>query len=347
MKQQELVFDFINTLSYPVVLVTQEQEDAEYIVSYSNQKMKNILNHKESLEPQLPSSFLEILDSHKEEIDANGIMVNNIEFSDKFYNINIIKNLNHILITFIEIEMENLFESITFKDIGSACSAMIVVLNDKGELVDANECFLAFVGIKKEEVLFKNFFQSFIPGSVEQLNQHFSKLLENDTNNNHFVTPLKDINGDGYRINWQVSKMVRQNQNFIIAVGSDISSLIEQSNNFKEKLDSIKVGFEYFPFAVGYMNSTGTFTTINKKFMKMFHIKDENAHIDFNQIPFFKKNIDFDQMSENIKLIKELSYKVKYPTKNKVLNISVDIRMLSGKKESSKLYIVVAHKIKS
>lgn len=345
MEIQELVFSTINTLKHPIVLLEIKEE--EYLISYFNESMKNILNLEESAEPKLPDDFLKMLVSYKDKINSNGLMINNIEFFNKFYNINIIENANHLLVTFIQISLDNLFDNLTFHDMGSACSAMIVVLDEKGELVDSNECFLSFVGMKKEDVLHKDFFESFIPGNKELLNQHLGKLLSSDSGNHHFITPLKNINEDVYRINWQVSKIVKQKQNFIIAVGSDISTLLEQNNNYKQELNSIKVGFEYFPFAVGYMNNKGIFTTINKKFIKMFHIKDENTKINFEQIPFFRDYIGFDKMLEDVKLIKEVNYKIKYPIKDTFINFNIDIRMLSGKQESSKLFIVVAQKVKS
>ena len=52
-------------------------------------------------------------------------------------------------------------------------------------------------------------------------------------------------------------------------------------------------------------------------------------------------------MSEHIKLIKEMSYKINHTVGDRTVKIKVDIRMLSGKNESSKLYIVVAQKVKS
>jgi hypothetical protein len=84
---------------------------------------------------------------------------------------------------------------------------------------------------------------------------------------------------------------------------------------------------------------------MNPSFMKMFRIKDENKKIKFDQIPVLKKNIGFEKMNEHVKLIKEMSYKLKYIIKGETVNLKVNIKMLSGKQKASKFYIVVAQKV--
>ena len=346
MEAKDLLFDVVNSLASPIVLL--EDKDNEYSILYANEVMQKLLETQESTEStesQLTGEFLTLMNSYKDESDSDSFILHDVEIFGKLFNINFNKNSNRLFIKFREITIDKLFENITFHDLSGACNAIVVVLNEEGKVIDMNECFLNFVGMKKEDVYAKNFFETFIPGDMKILNHYLEDLMSKESASHHFVTPMKGANEDVYKINWQVSKIVKQNQNFIIAVGSDISQFVEQNNDLKRQIQNIKVGFEYFPFSIGYMNADGVFTKMNPGFKKMFRIKDEISKIEFDKIPLFKKSIGFDKMSEHIELIKEMSYKIDHKVGDKSVKIKVDIRMLSGKKESSKLYIVVAQKV--
>jgi len=153
---------------------------------------------------------------------------------------------------------------------------------------------------------------------------------------------LRSASGKAYKINWQISKITKNEHSFVIAVGSNVTKFVQENRGLKKELNSIKVGFDYFPFAIGYMNAQGNFTKMNPRFMKMFHIAKNRLEISFDDVPLFKKYIGFKKMSESVKLLKEVHYKLNY----KDLNIKVDVRLLKGKKESSKFYIVVVQRVK-
>ena len=343
MESKDLVFDILHSLLSPVIIL--QNGGNGYSVLYANEVIQKLLVGEESTDLKLTDAFLDVMKSYENESSSDSFTLHNIEIFGKIFNINFSKNSNNIFMLFTEIDIEKLFENITFRDLSGACNAIVVVLDAEGKVVDANECFLNFVGMTKENVYAKNFFETFIPGDIEALNHYFEDLMSKESASQHFVTPMKGVKKEVYRINWQVSSIVKQNQNFIIAVGSDISKLVEKNNDLKRQIQSIKVGFDYFPFAIGYMNSEGVFTKMNPSFMKMFRIKDAKSKIEFDKIALFKNNIGFDKMSEHIKLIKEMSYNIEYKTEDNIINIKVDIRMLSGKKESSKFYIVVAQKV--
>ena len=343
MEAKELVFGVVNTLSSPIVLL--EDKEGEYLILYANEVMQKLLSSEDSAELKLPDEFFILLKSYKEESHSNNFTFHDIEIFEKIYNVNFSKNSNNIFITFIEIDIKELFENITFHNLSGACNAIVVVLNAQGKVIDMNECFLNFVGMKKEDAYLKPFFETFIPGDEKVLNHYLEELMSKESASQQFVTPMKGSEEKVYKINWQVSKVVKQNQNFIIAVGSDISRFVDQNSDLKRQIQSIKVGFDYFPFAIGYMNSKGVFTKMNPAFMKIFRIKDENSKVEFDKIPLLKKNIGFEEMNKHIKLIKEMSYKIDHIIGDKAVTLKVDIRMLSGKKESSKFYIVVVQKV--
>ncbi|EDZ61861.1 hypothetical protein SMGD1_0865 [Sulfurimonas gotlandica GD1] len=352
MEYRDLLFDVINTLSSPVILL--ESKEAEYTLLYANEEMQKLLKSEkeenseesqESEELKFTEDFLEVMNSYNSQSKSNNFTLYDVEIFNKLYNINFSRNSNNIFITFIEISIEKLFDNITFHDLSGACNAIVVVLDAEGKLIDMNDCFLNFVGMSKEDAYAKPFFETFIPSDMKILNAYLEELMSEESAHQQFVTPMKGLNDEVFKINWQVSKVVKQNQNFIIAVGSDISKFVEQNTSLKKQIQSIKVGFDYFPFAIGYMNSNGEFIKMNSSFVKMFRIKDENSKIKFDQIPVFKEKIGFDKMQEHIKLIKEMSYKINHIIRGENLKIKVNVKMLSGKQEASKFYIVVAQKV--
>ena len=353
MESSELVFSVIDTMSEPV-LVLENNESGVWLYSYANQFMNKLLNTASESEPsedtakkdlpEIDSSLIKILKSY-EELASDSCTLNEVEVFGAIYNIHFNKNEKYLFANFIEIKPSELFDNISFNDLSGACNAIVVILDNMGSIVDINECFSNIVGMKKEEALGKSFFETFIPGNIETLNHHLGELLKKDVYNQQFVTPLKGERENLYRINWQVSKVVRHEQTYIIAVGSDITKFVEENSELKKQLTNIKVGFDYFPLAVGYMDEKGLFTKMNHRFEKMFRIPETHDEISFDKIALFKKHIGFEKMNENIQLIKEMSYKIDFNKGNKVVKLKVDIRLLSGKKESSKLYIVVAQKV--
>ena len=361
MEAEKLVFDMVNTLSYPILLVEKDEEKG-WSSSYSNESMEKLLTRLSSTnkvktdketknsqdstseKDELDDYILELLKTYSEESHTSTYTLHDVEILNGLYTIHFNQKQNHLLMIFIEIPKEELFDNITFHDLSGTCNAIVVVLDSMGNIVDMNECFSNLVGMAKEEAIGKEFFNTFIPGNLEQLSEYFQEILSEEVYHQHFVTPLKGFEGNLYRINWQISKIVKNEQTYVIAIGSDISKFIEENIDLKRQLTSIKVGFEYFPLAVAYMNANGTFIKMNPRFMKMFNIPKKHDHVMFDQIGVFKKNIGFKKLNEHIGLIKEMSYKINHVIKDEPVKIKVDIRLLQ--KERTKFYIVVAQEIK-
>ncbi len=341
MESSELIFSVVDTLSEPILLL-EKSEDGKWLNIYSNLLMQKLFDaNSDSKE----SSLQQLLERYDEEADSNNYTLHDIEIFDAIYNIHFNKNDKQILVLFMEIKLEDFFDNITFHDLSGECNAIVVVLDSGGNIIDTNECFSNLVGLEKENILGKSFFETFIPGNVETLNKYFAEILEEDIYHQHFLTPMKGLADKVYKINWQVSKIVKHEQTYIIAIGGDITRFVEENSELKKQLTSIKVGFDYFPLAIGYMDGNGIFTKMNPRFMKMFNIAQTDEKIGFDKIPLFRKHIGFEKMNEHIKLIKEMSYKINFPVDGKLVTLKVDIRLLSGKKESSKFYILVAQKI--
>ncbi|MCW8838204.1 MAG: PAS domain-containing protein [Thiovulaceae bacterium] len=344
MQEKDFIHNFIYDLNNPVILI-EDKEDS-YGVIFANETMQKHLKKDDSQNLELSNELIHLLDTYKGKNHPNGLSTQNIEIFEDFYNISYFQNSNNILMTFIKTNVESLFETLSFHEMGVSSSAIMVVLSDQGKVIDTNEYFLKMVGMSKEEVHNIDFFENFIPAELETLNKYLEELLSNNSKNQQFVTSLKDVEENIYKIKWQVSKMEKLNQSFLVAIGSDISQLLEKSNaQMTKEVKSLKVGFEYFPFAVAYMNAKGIFTTMNKNFLKMFHIKNGTTKTTFDQIPFLKKHIGFSKIKEHIPSQKEITHNIEHNVNGKIINLKVNIRMLKGKKESSELYIVIVQKI--
>ena len=351
MEAKELVFEVVNNLSYALVLF--EKSEKSWSQSYQNEAMKKLIGTSKEGEKKTASnienenSLNELIDNYDKQGQSDSVTLHNVEIFNAVYNVHINKNGNNLLLFFIEIPAKELFNNFTFHDLSQACSSMIVILDNRGDIIDINECFLNLVGMQKEAVVKKSFFDTFMPAYKEKLAPYLQEILSKDVYNQHFVTPLKGENEKKYQINWHVSKIVKGEQTYVIAVGSDITKFIEQNGDLKRQLISIKVGFDYFPLAIGYMNASGKFITMNPRFKKMFEIEKESENVIFDDIAISQSNnTSFEKIKEYTQLIKEMSYKTSYNFKGEIIKLKVDIRLIESKKESSKLYIVVVQKIK-
>jgi len=339
---ENIVVDFMKFLSYPILVIGKIED--EYSKLYSNLAMDTLLDTDSDLEKlTLDEALLDVLNIYEEQNDEQYI-IQNVKIFDNFYTLNLTKTHDGIFIMFSQTDDKEQFHNIMFQEISELCSVIIIIFNAEGKIIDVNDCFLNFVGMTKKEVLLKNFFESFIPGDINTLSKYFKEILSQDTHHQHFVTPMNGIDKK-YRINWQISKIIKNSESYIVAVGSDVSKFLDENSDLKRQITSIKVGFNLFPFSVGYFNSQGVFIKMNSRFKKMFQIEESKEKILFDDIKPFKENIGFNVMKEHIQLIKEVSYKIIVNIAQKPVKLKIDIRMLSGKKESSKFYILVAQKI--
>lgn len=354
MEFEGLVYETINALAYAVVIFEKDKAE-DWKASYLNHEMQRLLESSSghSLQksdtkenPEGDNPFLKLLLQYEKTSQKETSSLYDIEIFTSFYNVHFHKKENRLFAFFIEIPLESLFVNFPFHDFHDACNAVVVVLDAKGELVDANESFCKLVGMEKESLARKNFFQSFIPGDLKKLQKYLEGIYKQDEFHQHFVTSLKGAQDKNYRINWQVSRIQWHDQIYIVAVGSDVSKLMNENNELKKQLTSVQVGFDYFPFGIAYMNVEGDFTKMNSRFMHMFNIKEESRTINFDHISLFKEHIGFEKLNEYIKHVREMSYKIDYTHKDKRIKLKVDIRLLSGHKESSKFYIVVVQQLK-
>ncbi|WP_455757485.1 PAS domain S-box protein [Sulfurimonas sp.] len=353
MESAELVFSVIDSLNEPVLLL-QKNEENIWSYSYYNQLMGKLLDIKEENSKGDDKTFIvvpegeiaELIKQYENEGLVESYTLHDLELFDAIYNVHFSKKDNYLLITFVEILPSELCDNIGFNEIGEECGSLVVVLDDKGDVVDINKYFLNILAMKKDNVLGKNFFQNYIPVNLDTLNGYFEKIMKDKSSHQHFFTPLKGDREEQYRIKWQVSKILRHEKTYVVAIGNDVSKFAEENVELKRQMKSIEVGFEHFPLAVGYMDAEGLFTKMNSRFIKMFRVEQERETIEFDKIPLFKKHIGFAKMQEHIKLIKEMSYTIDLNKGEKPVRLIVDISLLSGKKEKSKLYIVVARKWK-
>ncbi len=342
MENTEIILETINTLSNPILLVKENADVYERI--YSNISMDKLLPKDDKNNSIVDENILKFIKQFIEE-ESDYHTINNALLFHNSYNIIFNKNDNGILILFIQNKDKESSLNFILDDVSAASNALMVILDLNGYVVDVNKCFCEMVGMEYEEVIEKSFFETFMPNNVEQLSERLGDIMSKETHNKHFVTPLKAKDGTSYRINWQVSKIEKQNQTYIIAVGGDVSILVEENNTLKHEIKSINIGFEYFPFSVGYMNVNSEFTKVNPRFAKMFHLNKDDKNIKFDDIDFFKKNIGFKKLNENIQLIKEMSYSIDTIMHENNVRLKVNIRMLSGKKEDSKFYIVIVQRV--
>lgn len=382
MEDMELIYSVVNNSSYPFIIV-EERENGKFEKLFSNKSMNKLLSlNEENLSTQNEPAEKEKnkdeeltvqtegeskADVIEEDAHSKGFMNQEMQdlfarykeekYSDKhtslemeifngMYEIHFNQSKGKIVAIFMKIDSFELFNLMSFHDLSNSCSAIVIILDDKGQIIDINDCFLKFVGMEKADVLHKNFFQTFIPGDINILNNYMSDILLQDEYHHQFVTPMKDANENLYKINWQVSKVIKANQSYIIAIGSDVSRFVKENGELKRELQSINLGFEYFPFGVAYMDSKGYVSKTNKRFKKMFKVAEKKKSFQFEEIGLFKKHIGLAKLQENLKFVKDVSYTVKDVVNKQPIRLRVNVRVLKGKKESSAFYILVVQNIK-
>lgn len=367
MEEMELVYGIVNNSSYPFIVV-EEKENGKFEKLFSNKSMSKLLaEYEETKEEPLELKTETEVEEGEEPTDTKGFMIEELQelfakykeenYSDKhtsleieifdgMYEIHFNQSKGKIVAIFTKIDSFELFNLMSFHDLSNSCSAIVIILDDNGCIIDINDCFLKFVGMEKSEVLHKNFFETFIPGDINILNNYMSDILLQDEYHHQFITPMKDANENLYKINWQVSKVVKAKQSYIIAIGSDVSRYIKENGNLKRELQSVSLGFEYFPFAVAYMDSKGCISKTNKRFKKMFKIAEKKKTFGFEEIGLFKKHIGLKKLQDNLHFIKDVTYTIKDEINKQPLRLRVNARVLKGKKESSAFYILVVQNIK-
>ncbi|WP_345991727.1 PAS domain-containing protein [Sulfurimonas sp. HSL-1716] len=336
MDAQTSVFETIDTLGYPILILKYADERYDFV--YANSTLKSLASITE--EQPISEPIQSLIRHIPKKTDGTSNALHNFEIFGSLYTIYFNRNGDHLFVIFIELQFQELFKSITFDAHDIDYKPIIVILDTDGALVDANESFLNIVNKQREDVLHQSFFDRFIPGNREKLNGYLQALCSDDIPHQHFITPLKGSNDKLYRIQWQVSTMKKAEQTYIVAIGNDISKYVEENCELKRELTSIKVGFDFFPMAVGYMDAKGIFITMNPKFIKLLKIPKEKKHLHFKEIPLLKKHIDLRQMNEYIELIKEMHYNFEENGEK----YRVDVRALQSPKKKIKLYIFVIQK---
>ncbi len=330
MEPSQLLFNAVESLTTPILLLEQGAS-AIWTIVYANGVMKQFLNDETDT---LPDALQTLMLHYSDDLHT----VHDFEFSGAIYDLHCHQSGSQVLLCFAPVAGD-FFQQVTLSDLGSSCSAIVIVLDEQGQLADANECFLNFTGKKKSEIMGHSFFAEFIPGDTQKLNSYLKEITTHSSYHQNFITPIKNAKGEMYRINWQVSRMVRHEKTYIVAIGSDISRLIKRQDDMMRQLTAIKVGFNYFPYAVAYANHQGIITSMNIRFKKLFGIKESGIH--FDKIALFKKHIGFEAMAANIALIKETSYTFEYHQGDSSRRVRVDIRLLADKHELPPFYVIV------
>ncbi len=329
MEPSQLLFNIIDT-STDAFMLLEKQESEVLNTLYTNTAMEQLL---ETTSGALPDDVISLVLKHLT-TDAGVHTLHSCEYFDGVFDLHLRWQDSQVLLNVTPCH-GGLFEHITLSDLGSSCSALVLVLNEEGNMVDVNDCFSKFVGHDKSELLGESFLSTFIPGDAQKLGAYFQEILSRPSYHQNFVTPIKNFEGKIHRMNWQVSRLVRNEHTYVIAIGSDISRLIERQDDLQRELSSVKVGFNHFPYAVAYVSDDGVLTSMNIRFRELFHLKEPHPH--FDSIALFKEKIGFQTMCEHIALIKELGYTLSLDgTKFKI-----DIRLLESKHKTASLYMII------
>ena len=336
----DLISKAMEELPAPVAVFSRNGEGERL---YANRAMEAL----DTAEGDGPDKAMEELLARYRQLDApEAYLFHGVEIFDGVYHVQCVGSGELLLLFFFPVAPGSFFNTMTFQELGESCSALVIVLNEEGILVDMNNCFLELAGVETEEAVGLPFFQTFIPGDLGALDHYFREILTGESYHQHFVTPLRRKDGQIYRVNWQVSRVLKQGRTYIIAVGSDISKYVEENQRLKKNLQSISLGFDHFPHGVAYLDGKGRFLRINPRFAAMFGLEEREKERRFDQIPALEKQIGFRQMLQTLEEKREGTWRVEEERNGRKIGLAVDARLVRGKKEEARFYILAVHRVR-
>lgn len=145
----------------------------------------------------------------------------------------LLKVINESRITDDILEKERRWE-ILFENV----NLIVVGLNRMGNVDYVNPFFCEFTGYDPEEVIGKDWFDNFVPGSYSyDVQGAFLEILKNDFHP-HYENPIVMKSGDERMISWYNVRMTDRRGKIVgsFSIGADISSWCTKVDELKKKL---------------------------------------------------------------------------------------------------------------
>jgi len=151
-----------------------------------------------------------------------------------------------------------------------------VTLNEKGKITFCNDFFLTLTGRSHEEVIGKDWFDTFIHQNGQvQAREIFSKIFAGDSAPTLQETPIKTRNNESRLVSWN-NTLTRNHAgkvNALTCIGEDVT----EQRKTEEQLRKLSRAVEQSPNPVIITNAQGIIEYVNPKFTQVTGYKSDEA----------------------------------------------------------------------
>jgi two-component system CheB/CheR fusion protein len=129
--------------------------------------------------------------------------------------------IDGLVITFIDINSSKKLEralqesGILLRSLIRAIPGIIVGYSVKGKIIEFNQEAEMVFGLKREEVIGKNYFDLFIRGSSQKKAENDLKKILNGTLPGRYENIVKSIKGEEFAIEWSAQKLMDEDSQLI------------------------------------------------------------------------------------------------------------------------------------
>ncbi len=168
---------------------------------------------------------------------------------------------------------------------------MILVLNEKGEIVKINKRGSELLKVEEKDAIGKNWINNFIPQEEkEKVSKVLSDLLQNKKPQSYFINSVISENGEIRTILFTNTLFTDDAEKFIISSGQDITEQTQYQKSFLQSEQKFKTTLEKASAGIAYLNSQGKILSVNTKLAEIFGTTEKDF-LDQNLKDVISKNL--------------------------------------------------------
>jgi len=189
---------------------------------------------------------------------------------------------------------------------------IVIMLDAEANITTINEEGCNILEAPKNEIVGKNFIETFIPANIQsEIKSVFRTLIdENIENREHYVNPIVDLNNETHLIRWTNSYIKDKDGNIrsIISSGIDISEEEALTQKLYEQEHLYKLTFEEADIGIAHVSLDGRWIDVNEYLVDL---------------------LGYSKTEFQTLTLKDTTYKEDYPTSRQMMS-----QVLSQQKES-------------
>jgi len=184
---------------------------------------------------------------------------------------------------------ENLREEKKFNEnLLETANSFIIVLDKNASIILFNRYAEKLSGYKKEEVMGKNWFTTFIPKQNDsEIPEVFDDVLKEMPKVSSYENPILCKNGVEKLINWENSLLKNDKGEIlgILSIGADITERKQAEKDLSESEEKLNLIINSSPVGICTVDMLGNFVTTNQAYERMVgYSKEELVRLSFFEV---------------------------------------------------------------